>query len=361
MTRMGVAGVLSVVLAAVFAQGQAASAVGTYVVGSCKPTLPTFPTITAALAATPAPTIVQVCPGTYYEQIEITQPVTLQGINSGGSGRAVIAVPSGDLTVQTTDADGNIRFPQLWVNNAGGTVNLIDLTVDGTGSTQFLLTGIFFQNTSGILNHLTLRNQNHVFSAAIVLEGGGASPTVTVENSVLHDFDNLGIWATSAAGLTATIKGNDVSMSVGSVRGTGIGAEAGHVTINANDVSGGVTGISIFPPVTGSVASNVTTKNGIGISTSADGVSVTGNRIVDSTTFGIAENTNTATIKSNVIMHAPYGIDLACLPSTGTGSNTIIDANVGVLDVPSGGAANNSYYNVDTLSSNGVCGSAPVQ
>jgi hypothetical protein len=356
---MGVAGLFSVVLAAVFAQGQGASTVGTYVVGTCKPTLPTFSTITAALAATPAPTTVQVCPGTYYEQIEITQPVTLQGINSGSSGQAVLAVPSGDLTVQTTDADGNIRFPQLWVNNAGGTVNVADLTVDGTGSTQFLLTGIFFQNTPGTLNHLTLRNQSHAFSAAIVVEGGGASPSVTVENSVLHDFDNLGIFATSAAGLTATIKSNDVSMNVGAARGLGISAEAGNVTINANYVSGGVTGIFISSPVvTGSVTNNVTVKNGIGISTSADGVSVTGNKILDSTTFGIAEGTYTATIKSNVIMHAPYAIDVGCLPSTGTASNTIIDANVGVLDVPSGGAANNFYYSVGALSSNGVCPSS---
>ena len=41
----------------------------TYEVGGCKPGLKNFQSVTAALSATPAPTVVQVCPGRYPEQI----------------------------------------------------------------------------------------------------------------------------------------------------------------------------------------------------------------------------------------------------------------------------------------------------
>ena len=51
----------------------------TYAAGTCKPSLPSFSTISGALAATPAPNVVLVCPGTYPEQIVITQAVTLPG------------------------------------------------------------------------------------------------------------------------------------------------------------------------------------------------------------------------------------------------------------------------------------------
>jgi hypothetical protein len=71
----------------VFAHGLQAT---TYVVGTCKPRLRSFSNISAALAATPAPDVVQVCPGTYPEQVEITQPVTLAGIASGNSEQAII-------------------------------------------------------------------------------------------------------------------------------------------------------------------------------------------------------------------------------------------------------------------------------
>ena len=66
----------------------------TYVVATCKPRLRSFSNISAALAATPAPDVVQVCPGTYAEQVGIMQPVTLAGIASGNSEHAIITLPS---------------------------------------------------------------------------------------------------------------------------------------------------------------------------------------------------------------------------------------------------------------------------
>ena len=52
----------------------------TYIVGTCKSGT-RFSTIQAALDASPAPNTVEVCPGQYGEQITITKPVTLEGID----------------------------------------------------------------------------------------------------------------------------------------------------------------------------------------------------------------------------------------------------------------------------------------
>src|SRR3981189_2967160 len=43
----------------------------TFVVGTCKPGLSSYPSISAAVAAAPSGSTVQVCPGTYPEQVTI--------------------------------------------------------------------------------------------------------------------------------------------------------------------------------------------------------------------------------------------------------------------------------------------------
>ena len=52
----------------------------TYYVGTCK--AGAFGSISAAVAAVPAGSTVDVCPGTYAEQVMINQVLTLQGISS---------------------------------------------------------------------------------------------------------------------------------------------------------------------------------------------------------------------------------------------------------------------------------------
>ena len=65
------------------------SAQVTNYVGSCASG--GYATISAALATSPAPNFVYVCPGTYPEQVVITTPVTLQGIFGDNAGQAIIA------------------------------------------------------------------------------------------------------------------------------------------------------------------------------------------------------------------------------------------------------------------------------
>ena len=59
---------------------QFALADNNFAVGTCRPRLRSFTTIQAAVSGVPAGSTVLVCPGTYPEQVTITQPLSLQGI-----------------------------------------------------------------------------------------------------------------------------------------------------------------------------------------------------------------------------------------------------------------------------------------
>lgn len=87
---------LAIVIAALFLN--ASSFAGTkYAVGTCRPSLPSYTTISQAVSGVPSGSTVLVCPGNYPEQILIAQPLTLEGVQSGGSGAAVVVVPPGGV------------------------------------------------------------------------------------------------------------------------------------------------------------------------------------------------------------------------------------------------------------------------
>ena len=105
------------------------------------PKLVSFASIQAAvIGVTPGSTI-KVCPGTYYEQVTISQPLTLQGVVSGNAARAVIAVPAlaQGLQPNVTSAVTGVwtyiaQFAAQVLVQAPGPVNITDITVDGTGA-----------------------------------------------------------------------------------------------------------------------------------------------------------------------------------------------------------------------------------
>jgi hypothetical protein len=342
-----------------------ASTTITYAVGTCKPSLPSFATISTALAATPAANVVQVCPGKYPEQVVITNPVTLEGITSGNSAQAVIAVPAGGLLTNATTTFGNAAAVQVWVNNATGPVTINNLVVDGTGNNVSgctpLILGVFYQNSSGTVNKVTTTNQAGNFcGTAIWVEGGSANPSVTVENSDIHDFDSDGIFTGTSAltsELSATIKGNSVTL--GSSASFGINTQVGSTgTVTGNLVvgNGGFSeGIVDAGSDGGSISGNTVTNSAFGIIASSDSVPVTSNKIFNSTQQGIEVNTSVAAVTGNTIARAPVGVEFGCLGMNNVHSNTIIDAGVGINDVPSGAVSLNVYASVGTIRIKGLC------
>src|SRR5277367_2510971 len=84
------------------------------VVGNCKP-LVQFSTISSAIAAVPANSTINICPGTYGEQLLITKNLTLigessngsAGVNASGANNPTIVSPAGGVAVNAQDLFDN--------------------------------------------------------------------------------------------------------------------------------------------------------------------------------------------------------------------------------------------------------------
>lgn len=332
----------------------------TYVVGTCRPGLPSFTTISAALAAAAPGYVVMVCPGTYNEQLQVTKSVTLEGVSTGNASQVIIAAPSVGLVGNATDSYGNLIAAQLWVTNAG-LVNISNLTFDAAGNqlTTFppYIAGIFIQDTSGTVNRVMTRNQQgNTAGRGIMVEGGIANPSITIENSTIHDFDYVGIVAVADAGsspYTAVIKNNDVDGGGGKLNSGIIIGYGGTVTVQNNVVTGTSRGMGAVGGVTGTISNNVLSDNVAGIVTGADAVAVSANKILGSSYEAIILTTSAATIESNTIMSTPVGIDYSCTANGSVRSNTIVDAVTGLTNVPSAVATTNSYFSVGTIRGTG--------
>src|ERR1700688_3131349 len=153
--------ILSALLSGPFA-GQAARA-STVVVGSCKPSLTSYATIQAAVTAAPAGSTIDVCPGTYPEQVTISsKSLTLIGIVAGTSDAAVLIPPSGGLVMNATDIGGGAVAAQIFVENSTG-VTISHLTVGGNGnalgSCATNLIGIYFKDSAGKITDNVARSE----------------------------------------------------------------------------------------------------------------------------------------------------------------------------------------------------------
>src|SRR5580700_7386605 len=86
-------------------------------VGTCEPGQQ-YSTIQAAVtAATPGSTV-NICPGTYPEQVLITKNLHLVGVASGTKHSAVVTSPAGGLVMNGSDIFGNPVAAQIFVQNA---------------------------------------------------------------------------------------------------------------------------------------------------------------------------------------------------------------------------------------------------
>ncbi len=347
----------------------------TYAVGTCKPSLPSFSTISAAVAAVPAGATVEVCPGTYAEQVVISTPLTLQGIASGDTNRAIIVPPVSGLAVNVTTSVFGIDYvlsfaAQLLVET--GPVNFTNITVDGTNNNlngSAWLAGIFYESGSfGAVNGITARYQiDDGQGVGVFAENGTSIPqTVTIQNSDIHDVDGFGILCGSnqtPPTLTATVKGNTVAgESVGP--GISIAIEGATGTIEGNVVSDFMsTGIFDFGSSNVTISGNTTTNTeanlySFGMDIEGTDDVVKSNLVLNnsgaSNSIGIYLITSTATVQANKIVNSNIAIEFNCTSSSVSG-NTIIDAATGIDEVPSI-AVTNTYYGVSTIRSE--CSSA---
>jgi hypothetical protein len=343
----------------------------TYAVGTCEPRYTSFSTIQAALNAAPPPTVVHVCPGTYNEQVVITQSVTLEGVDIGGSDQAIIAPPPTGLVARTPTGYYNFQIAaQVWVNNSSGPVIISNITVDGTGNgvtaTHVAAVGIFFENSAGTVKDTTTRFQSgNSLGTGIWLGGGNANPTVTVENCSIHDFDGNGINTgspTSTYQLTTIIKGNNVNAGATcAFADTDIALDIGSTNTVTDNVLSAATstspgpgcgsdlsvGVGIGTNAAGSVSRNTITNTSYGMTNGSEVISITDNRIFNTGT-GISTKTALMTISGNNIMNASsMAIFMPCVADANVTANRFADTAIGIYGAFTGSvlAMSNTYFN----------------
>jgi hypothetical protein len=306
----------------------------TYYVGTCH--TKSFPSISAAVSAVPAGSVIDVCPGNYVEQVIISKSLTLQGITSQNSLGSEIASFSGSVAEsQVLGLDLN---PAIWVT--AGTVNISNLLVvsgaDISSCSQFP-TGIFYASgTSGTMDHVDVEVASAGCGAGIVAENDLAlSSSIKIENSYI-DSDNFGILMGSQQPegvlpvLLNTITGNTITALT-----------HGMLLLQSR---GKVSGNNI-------VGSDPKENISYGILDAAPATAITDNSI-SGIYSGIIIDGASATVTGNRLNVSGIGIDLGCTLGTVTG-NTIVAYHIGLNHTPATFTGKNIFMIAGQLISGG--------
>jgi hypothetical protein len=371
-------------------------------VGNCLIEPPHYATIQSAVSASAPGTTIKVCPGNYPEQVVINKKLTLTGAETGTGSTPIVTSPVGGIVQNATGlVASNPIGAQILVQNAPE-VDISGLTVDGSGnqlSCTLDLMGIYYQNASGIINHVATRNQN-LGSGSYCQSGEGifaqsgygycGVSTVLIENSHVYAYQKNGISGDGDT-LTVTISENDI---VGQgptpyVAQNGIqisDGTKGTILSNSvvNDIYSGAsysaTGILVYASSDVFLNNNtVSNTQGIvvyssGTDGSADQTTITSNRVLDTNTYdGIDICSSDNTVVSNTVFgSSEAGIHLndGCVEANGgpSGNNNTVTKNR-INDVCAGlllgsGTGNtispNSIFNADYVNLAGdACPATP--
>ena len=315
-----------------------------------------YATISAAIAAAPAGSVVAVCPGIYSEQIVITQALTLEGISSGGGNGVVITPPVGGLTnwVKRLSSSTSVYY-QILVQNTAGLVNIAGIAIDGTGNNLGLgafLAGVYYRDTpGGKVTEVSFRNQNcHCNSAeGLLLEAQSSTPSLTVMN------DNFRGITGAAMELDQVIAGNtpiNITVQSNVMRGSGQGliVEQAIGTIASNEIVDVGSGLGLQSTAL-TVKGNILFTAGDGIASFSGANTINLNRIDAGGQDGIdLENAGHDIIQSNTIVNSTTAIEGcgASVRGDSVSGNTIMDATNGLDLPPSVTVGTNHFYDVAT-------------
>lgn len=207
-----------------------------------------FTTISAAITAAQDGDVIEICPALYPEQLTITKPLTLIGIQENGVSRvlvqptSLVANTQGFVAVVSVISTSNVTISNLAIDASNNTVT-------GCGTA---LAGIHFYNASGTVDGDAISGTqlSNPTSCTTLFPGNGfgvqadqttgsTGPfTVTVQNTSIHDFGRNGILVNGSAE-SATISSNSI---------TGIGPTSGVNQFGvflANGATGQITGNNI--------------------------------------------------------------------------------------------------------------------
>ena len=348
----------ALILSCLFAQTSMATVVGTCRTGTH------YSTIQAGVTAAPSGGTVNICPGSYPEQVSINKHLTLTGIASGTTEGVAIVAPAGGVMPNAVDLyDGVTPIAAQLVVLGGSIVTLNNLAVDGAnnqiGGCGPNFIGIYYQNSSGTINHVVARNQ--ALSTAlngcqsglgIFVESGYTVPgtaDVTIENSSVHGYQKNGITA-DGAGTTVNISANYVvgqGPTTGAAEnGIQVSDGAGGTLFNnkiVDDVyspgTAGAAGILVYDSSSLTIQSNTVSNTQYGIVVYSDGTLNADNNMILANSVsathiddGIDLCSNGNTAKNNTVISsdgAGIHIDSTCTEGGNpTGNDTTVTGNI---------------------------------
>lgn len=314
------------------------------VVETCINPLNTITTIQAGVAAASEGSTVLICPGIYPEQVKISKPLTLIGMELNNEGAVVIEPPTSAMnqTGSYLISFGSVEavFPvyaQIYVDDTKG-VALSNLTVDGSnnglGSSACndgdRLVGVYFENASGTASDILTQNQQDsscttsgigIGIGAAVYSGPGDSSTVKVQDSSFRSWDEYGFFALG--------KGSDVTFRSSAVAGSGAdSSEAGIEYLQATGtISDDTATYAVSFPFFAQALFPEDNDCGIELQQNSSPVTVSGNAI-DNTQCGVALFTSDGnTISSNSIFDSQaLGGIYVCGSGNNVTENTITDS-----------------------------------
>ena len=278
-----------------------------------------FTTIQAAVNAVTEGVVIQVCPATYPEQVEITKGLTLKGVTT--LGEAVVASPPGGLIVPP--GGNTATAPQIFVHNTAGPVNITGLTVDGSNNQitpcSLVIEGIYFRNASGSIKNVATRNQYVGTLGTCLFEGFGirvnadvSASFLTIQNNSVRLYDWTGISIEAPLASASVLNNSIVGPGNLFTAPTGIFVLDGATgTLSGNSIvdnSGGNPGIYVFGAHGMTVSGNTLGNDSYGIyvqpdfnSHDADMATITKNNVSGSGGDGITVCSNNDLVQSNVV------------------------------------------------------------
>jgi parallel beta-helix repeat protein len=285
------------------------------------PAYPHYSDIQTAVSSVPLNTIVMVCPGTYPQQIIISQPLTLQGVTDGTGNAAVITVPGGGLVQNGTSNSFGPVAVQLLVQNTVG-VTIKNLTVDGNGgncpANRNVGIGVFDVGTpndgtaAAMIQNVVVRNDLVCFGDGILAD----TSFITINGSEIHDINQTAIDAYSAK-----------------------------YTITKNSIQRAHTfGIVLVNNATGSLVSGNNVSDGFNgiFTTGSNSATITSNTVLNNTDVGVwLDFASHQIVTQNVVSDSPWPLIVEGGASNTVQNNTLSDASVdGILDFLSLGGNN---------------------
>lgn len=340
---------------------------------TCKSTLKHYSSIQTAVSSVPWGTIVMVCPGSYPEQVIITQPLTLEGVTDGVGNAAVISVPGGGLVQNGTSVSFGPVTVQLLVQNTVG-VTIKNLIVDGSGgncpggSNRNVGIGVFDVGTANdgttaaTIANVVVRNDTTCLGDGILAD----TSFITIAGSEIHDVNQTAIDAYNGK---YSITNNSIQRD--NAFGIVLVDNANGSVVSGNNVSDGFNGILTSGPNNGAIITKNTVLNNFQVGVwvfFANQQTITQNVVSNSEWPLVVEGGTNNMVQSNKLSDARFDgiLDEFSFGGNNITKNTLNEAQFGIFaDGSTGGdtLVPNTFYNtVNTIDPGPVTGPAdPVQ